>query len=250
MPPVSTGPAADEARRLLEELSGGRQPSSSSWSPGGASSPDDAGVFPPAGIPSYAPEPPPEAAPPPPPPPPSAPPPPPPAAEPRSLPPLPAAPGSAYPTILPAGDAIEEPPGRGRRREADDEAPRDTRPKRSRVLPILLLLVVVLGAGYLLVKLLGGSGDSADDTPVPRASRPVASAAASAPVRTYTAAQIALAMQDAHFKHGYDAGKAKAATGTVSDPEATCRELLVAERAKGYPWGAHDRQGCLVGTTS
>jgi hypothetical protein len=36
----------------------------------------------------------------------------------------------------------------------------------------------------------------------------------------------------------------------VSDPEATCREMGLAERTNGYPWGAHDRQGCLVGLTS
>jgi hypothetical protein len=236
---------------MLEELSGGRPAESTppSWSAGTVSSPDDAGVFPPAGIPSYAPEPPPvspvapESGP-------STAPAPPAADKPAPLPPLPAAPGSAYPTILPAGDQPED-GGRGRRPDRGDDAPDGDKPDRSKLLPLLVLAAVVIGGIIVLFNVLGGDDDT--ETPVPQASRPAASAQPSTQptsIPTYSAAQIAQALEDEHFKHGYDAGKAKAASGAVSDPVATCLELGMAARGTGYPWGAHDRQGCLVGITS
>ena len=263
---------------MLEELSGGRPPAPpsapgtgpgsappSSWSAGTVSSPDDAGVFPPAGIPSYAPEPPPV------PPPTSAPPstPAPPQAPaapdlPPPLPPLPAAPGSAYPTILPADDRAEEGRSRSRRpdRAADgaddsDGRPADDRSDRSKLLPLLVLAAVVLAGIVVLFNVLSGDDDDTLATPTTAPSRPATSTAPSAqasaptPVRTYSSAQIDQALEDPHFKHGYNAGRAKkAASGPVTDPVATCRELGLAERGTGYPWGAHDRQGCLVGITA
>ena len=116
--------------------------------------------------------------------------------------------------------------------------------------------MAVLGAVVVLFNVL--SGDDTDDTastPTPRASRPASVApsarpSAPTPVRSYSSAQIDQALQDPHFKHGYNAGKAKARAGAVADPESTCRELGMAERGTGYPWGAHDRQGCLVGITA
>jgi hypothetical protein len=114
--------------------------------------------------------------------------------------------------------------------------------------PIVLALAVLLGGGLLLKSLLG-SDDDGDDTFVAPSPRPKVSATAAKPT-SYTPAQIELALKDPHFKHGYDAGKAKAAAGAVSNPEATCRDMGLAERTRGYPWGAHDRQGCLVGITS
>jgi hypothetical protein len=143
----------------------------------------------------------------------------------------------------------EERPRRHERSRADD-APVDDRPSRSKLLPIVLALAVLLGGGLLIKSLVGGD-DADDDTFTPASPRPRASAS-TAPSKpaTYTPAQIELALKDPHFKHGYDAGKAKAAQGAVTDPEATCREMGLAERTQGYPWGAHDRQGCLVGITS
>jgi hypothetical protein len=131
--------------------------------------------------------------------------------------------------------------------------PVDDRPARSKLLPIVLALAVLLGVVLLGKSLLGGDDDGDDDAFVRPSARASASAPASAAATkpaTYTPAQIELALKDPHFKHGYDAGKAKAAAGAVSDPESACRELGLAERTTGYPWGAHDRQGCLVGITS
>lgn len=240
-PPPSHGPAGDEARRLLEELSGGTPATGSSWNVTPPIPPQESGVFPSTDIPSYAPQPPPSDAGPP---------------SPPSAPaPLPAAPGSAYPNILPA-DAEGEGDVRPRRhdRGRDDDGPADNRPARSKLLPIVLALAVLLGVFLLGKSLLGGDDGAEDDaftsaSPRARASASAAASKPAAPV-TYTAAQIELAMKDPHFKHGYDAGKAKAGAGAVSDPESTCRELGLVERTSGYPWGAHDRQGCLVGITS
>jgi hypothetical protein len=55
-------------------------------------------------------------------------------------------------------------------------------------------------------------------------------------------------LQDAHFKHGYDAGRARARSGAVApaDRESVCRAMALQQRAGGYPWGAHDRAGCLI----
>jgi hypothetical protein len=151
---------------------------------------------------------------------------------------LPGEPRTASAEILPA----DEEPVDGRRDGRQGAGSK-------RLLPLLLVLVLLVVAGYLLKGLLGG-GDDEEETVTP----PKASASVSAPrspaTQTYSAAQIAQALKDPHFKHGYDAGKKKAAAGAVANAEATCREMGLAERTKGYPWGAHDRQGCLVALTS
>ena len=222
--PPAPGSAADEARRMFEQLSGGSTPEperrepgppASSWTPAAPSGPIPSqapepgpGGFPRRDVPSYTPPP-------------------------GAL--LPGDARTASAEILPAED--EEPRGH-RDRGAGG---------RSKLLPVLLLLAVLLVGGYFLNGLLGGDDEDDDGVVTP----PRASASASAPAQqTYTAAQIAESLKDPHFKHGYDAGKQKAATGPVADPEATCREMGLAERTKGYPWGAHDRQGCLVGIRS
>ena len=136
----------------------------------------------------------------------------------------------------------------------------DRRERRSSLLPVLLLLALLLGGGYFLSTLLLG-GDDDDELATPPVRRPSASApattapAASAPTGSgtsaaggpYTAEQIAASLKDPHFKHGYDAGVRRAKAGPVSDAEQTCRAMGLQERTKGYPWGAQDRQGCLVG---
>jgi hypothetical protein len=123
---------------------------------------------------------------------------------------------------------------------------------RSRLLPLLLALALLLGGGYLLKNLLSGDDDTGTVTAPVRRS-PAASTAASAapsPNTTYSSAQLAASLKDPHFRHGYEYGKKRAAAGPVADAEAACRTQALKERAAGYPWGAHDRQGCLVGATA
>jgi hypothetical protein len=228
VPPPTHGPAGDDARRLFDELAGGPAPAGSSWNPAPAPAPaEESSIFPATGIPSYSP-----------------------------TPPAAAAPPSA--DVEQSAPAADEPTRRGGRGHVD----RDDRPDRSgasRLLPLLLALALLLGGGFLLKSLL--SGDDADDDvvtpPVRRTVAASASAGASAssvatptPRQTYSQAQIDDSLKDPHFRHGYDAGKRKAAAGPVKDPEATCTAMAYAERAGGYPWGAHDRQGCLVGITT
>jgi hypothetical protein len=106
----------------------------------------------------------------------------------------------------------------------------------------VLLVVLLLGGAYLVkTQLLDSSDDTSALPPV------VHHSAAPKPL---TPAQLAGAMTDPHFKHGYDAGKARAARGgavPAAQRESACRAMALAERAKGYPWGAHDRAGCLIG---
>lgn len=125
----------------------------------------------------------------------------------------------------------------------------DRAESRSSKVPLLLLLVVLLGGAYLVKTQLLDSSDTTTTAPPVRASvRPTPQPTPSAGVRTLSAAELAAAMTDAHFKHGYDAGKARAGQGAVAaaDREQVCRAMALKERASGYPWGAHDRAGCLV----
>ncbi|MDX6197711.1 MAG: hypothetical protein QOJ79_862 [Actinomycetota bacterium] len=138
------------------------------------------------------------------------------------------------------------PPGRPRRGHGDDElagSHGDDAPRR--LLPLLLLLVVLVGGGYLVWSQLLQS-DSEDTSSAPPVRPSVrASATVPAPVRTLSAAELASSMADPHFKHGYDWGKQN---GTVpaAQGEQVCRTEAFKERGAGYPWGAHDRAGCLI----
>jgi hypothetical protein len=143
-------------------------------------------------------------------------------------------------------------PGRTRRSHGDDDgAGTHTEPAPRRLLPLLLLAVVLLGAAYLVWSQLLQDDD--DETTAAPPVRPSVSASASAsatasaptPVRTLSAAELASSLADPHFKHGYDWGKEH---GTVpsGQEEQTCRTQAFKERADGYPWGAHDRAGCLI----
>ncbi|GAC1609321.1 MAG: hypothetical protein NVS3B26_09980 [Mycobacteriales bacterium] len=118
---------------------------------------------------------------------------------------------------------------------------------RTRRLPILLLIAALLLGGAYLVKtqLLDSTGDTTSTAPPARASSAPRASASPALAGTTSAADLAASLQNPHFKHGYDAGKRK---GTVApaDRESTCRTMALAERSAGYPWGAHDRAGCLV----
>ncbi|MCA1711832.1 MAG: hypothetical protein LC789_09455, partial [Actinobacteria bacterium] len=220
--PVAGGSAAEETRRLIEELSAGQTPqlpdgppTASSWTP----APPESGVFPPTGVPSYAPQP------------------------PASPPPAPTPqPYGALPST-PAPRAVHDEPLPAEAERAGSS--------RSKLLPLLLALALLLGGGYVVKTLLSGDdeGDVVTAPPVRRS--PAASTAASkAAGGMYTAAQIAQSLRDPHFKHGYDYGKSLAAAGPVRNAEAACAAQSSKERAAGYPWGAHDRQGCLVATTA
>jgi hypothetical protein len=136
------------------------------------------------------------------------------------------------------------PPGRLRRGHSDgdhdqvgegDRAGRGSR----RLLPLLLLLVVLLGAGYLVKTQLLDSSDDTTTAPPVRTSAPSTS-------RTLSAAELAASLKDPHFKHGYDWAKTAAGSVAAADRESTCRTEALKERESGYPWGAHDRAGCLV----
>ena len=269
-PQTPAGSAAAETRRLIDELQAGRPvvpptfpqvPAPTSWAGDQPAAPEPpqapepphygSGVFPTGDIPDYAPlapeaadeprqaDPPPSpAAPPPPvPPTPSAPP----------VPPGPPAPSNPPPFELPPrasvldtfhdGMSDERTSGRGGR-------------SGSKLLPLLLVGAVLLGGAFLATKLLGGGGEETVTTAPP--TRPSASARPStpAPVQSYSAEQIAAAMKDPHFKHGYDAGVRRAKAGAITDPRGTCRAMGLAERKQGYGWGAHDQQGCIVGITA
>jgi hypothetical protein len=144
---------------------------------------------------------------------------------------------------------VPPPPGRMRgSRGADDEiASADPEGGTRRLLPLLLLLVVLAAGGYL-----GWSqllNDSSDDTTTAPPVRPSvrASATASTPtvVPTLSAAELAASLKDPHFKHGYDWGKQHGAV-PAAQREEVCRTQALKERDSGYPWGAHDRAGCLI----
>lgn len=265
--PASPGSAAAETQRLIEELQAGRpvvpptfappsQPApteqtpspaappvgSSSWAGGSGDAPSappsGSGVFPAGDMPDYAPLPPEDLGstgdapaapltPPPPPPPVSAPPP---AAPPPpfDLPPR----ASVLDTFSDETDERSE--GRDRR--------------ASKLLPLLLVLVVLLGGAFAFTQLLGGDDTEGDGVVTAPPARGGASARATA-VPTYSSVQIAASLKIPHFKHGYDAGARRLKAGAVQDPRATCRALGLRERQDGYAWGAQDQQGCLVGIT-
>jgi hypothetical protein len=140
-------------------------------------------------------------------------------------------------------------PGRVRRRGGDDaDGEGEAGPRR---LPVLLLFLVLLAAGAYLVwsQLLNNDSDDTTAAPPVRPST-VASAAASpsaaTPMRTLGAAELAASLQDGHFKHGYDWAKQHGAVA-ADQREQTCRDEALRQRQEGYPWGAHDRAGCLIG---
>lgn len=117
---------------------------------------------------------------------------------------------------------------------------------RTRRLPVLLLIgVLLLGGAYLVKTQLLDSGSDTVTTAPPPVRR--ASPTTTLP-RALPPAELAASLKDPHFKHGYDAGKKRAATGAVAvaDRDPVCRTMALRERADGYPWGAHDRAGCLV----
>jgi hypothetical protein len=113
------------------------------------------------------------------------------------------------------------------------------RPQSRRLLVLLLLVVVLLGGAYLVKTQL------LDDNSGTLASPPAHASATPAVGRKLGAAELAASLKDAHFKHGYDAGK-KRGVVAPADRESVCRAMALSERASGYPWGAHDRAGCLV----
>lgn len=277
------GPAAAETRRLIDELQAGRpvtppefpaQPSS--WAPppesraggeGGVSAGEPAGgVFPTEDVPDYAPTPPTPDHPgltgqePPP-------------AEPAvpvepalGVPvpgvPVPGVPVPGVPVPDPTAPAVPPPPSydlppRGSvldtfadtDTDAGPGAPERAGRRRSPLLPLLLILVVLAGAAYLFTR--GGGDDTGNGSAGPAPVRPSATGQAgrASALPRYTAAQIADSRKDAHFNHGYLAGVRRAKAGPVSDPEATCRAMGLRQRKDNYPWGAHDQQGCIVGIT-
>jgi hypothetical protein len=172
-------------------------------------------------------------------------------------------PGLGFPSADPAGELVTEedeeppspgqwsdgsatpPPGRSRRSRgggSDHDVIEDgTGEAGQRRLPVLLLLGVLLLGGAYLVKtqLLDSDSNGNSTTVTPRASAPV-----TVPGRL-SAAELAASLKDAHFKHGYDWGRSHGAA-PAADREQLCRTEALKERAAGYPWGAHDRAGCLV----
>jgi hypothetical protein len=142
---------------------------------------------------------------------------------------------AADPLGLSAGDSPAGTDG------ASGETPDDTSRKTAtgtgtRRLPVLLLIAVLLLGGAYLVKtqLLDSSSTSTSTAPTVHSGG-------------LPPAQLAASLRDPHFKHGYDAGKKRAPNGIQpANREAICRGMALAERANGYPWGAHDRAGCLV----
>lgn len=138
------------------------------------------------------------------------------------------------------------PPGRARRsRGAGDDVGSDDghREAGSRRLPVLLLLLgVLLGAGYLVKTQVLDSSSSDNATITPR----VRASATPAATRTLGPAELAASLKDPHFKHGYDWGKKHGAV-PAAEREQVCRTEALKQRAAGYPWGAHDRAGCLIG---
>ena len=142
------------------------------------------------------------------------------------------------------------PPSRSRRSRGvavgaptyDEDAP-DQQPRPRRLLAFLVLAVVLLGGAYLVkTQLLDDNSTSTTSAPSVRAS-----AVPSGPP-SLSATELAASLQDPHFKHGYDAGQARAKAGAVAaaDREQVCRSMALTQRAGGYPWGAHDRAGCLI----
>jgi hypothetical protein len=109
---------------------------------------------------------------------------------------------------------------------------------------LLLLALVLLGGAYLVWSQLLNSDDETLST-TPPVNRPSASASAATPIRTLGPAELAASLKDAHFKHGYDWGKQHGAV-PAAQREQVCRTEALKERASGYPWGAHDRAGCLI----
>lgn len=110
---------------------------------------------------------------------------------------------------------------------------------------ILLLLAVLLGGAYLVKTQLLDSDDDGTSTITQVRPSATATATATAP-RTLSAEELAASLKDPHFKHGYDWAKDNGAV-PAADREQTCRTQAFTERAGGYPWGAHDRAGCLIG---
>jgi hypothetical protein len=115
-----------------------------------------------------------------------------------------------------------------------------------RRLPIMVLLVVVLLGGAYLVWSQVLQGNSDKTTTAPPVVRPSASTAATPVVtRTLGPAELAASLKDAHFKHGYEWGKSHGVT-PAAQRDQVCRDEALKQRAAGYPWGAHDRAGCLI----
>jgi hypothetical protein len=170
-------------------------------------------------------------------------------------------PGAALPSDPTAFEEIEAPspgqwsdgsapppPVRTRGSRGDDEIiGGQDEPSPRRLLPLLLHVVVLLGAAYLVWTLL--LQDDSDDTstapPVRPSVRASATASAPTPTRTLSAAELASSLTDPHFKHGYEWGKQHGVV-PLAQREQVCRDQAFKERESGYPWGAHDRAGCLI----
>lgn len=143
-------------------------------------------------------------------------------------------PVDAEPEPVVAAAATPEPPLVARRAPGTGRARRGN----ARLLVLVALAVLLLG-GYLVKTLV------LDARAVP-AAVPSALPSPSAPA---PGAALAAALQDPHFRHGYDAGvrRARVAPVPAADREEVCWNLGLDERVGGYPWGAHDRAGCLAG---
>jgi hypothetical protein len=147
------------------------------------------------------------------------------------LPPLDGEPGPVVPAA-----ATPEPPPVARRAPGTGRARRGN----GRLLVLVSLAVLLLG-GYLV------RTQVLDAATVPAA---VPSALPSPSASTPSAA-LAAALRDPHFRHGYDAGvrRARVAPVPAADRGRVCWNLGLAERTRGYPWGAHDLAGCVTGVT-
>jgi hypothetical protein len=147
---------------------------------------------------------------------------------------------------------VSPPPGRMRRSHGPDDeiVSADSEGGSRRLLVLLLLLVVLAGGAYLVWSQLlsSDSDDTTTATPVRPSTRASATASAPTVVKTLSAAELAASLKDPHFKHGYDWGK-QHGTVAAAQREDVCRTQALKERDSGYPWGAHDRAGCLIAVT-
>lgn len=150
----------------------------------------------------------------------------------------------AAPAVAPAAEAACAGSEDARRTRGDRRGRRGS----GRLL-VLVAVAVLLLAGYLVTTqvLDGARAPSVAAVPSPSAAPSQRTAAPSQP-----SAALAASLQDPHFRHGYDAGLRRAGIAPVpaAEREQVCRNLGLDERTRGYPWGAHDRAGCLAGVTS
>lgn len=136
--------------------------------------------------------------------------------------------------VPPTFPPVLAPPVAAQPAEPDSHQEHRSRPPR-RALALVGLVAVVLLLGYLVAtQLLGGT-----TTPAP-------TQRTAGPARV---SPLAAALLDPHFKHGYQAGVARARLGPVSPAgrDAVCRSIGLTQRRTGYPFGQHDLVGCIAG---